>query len=522
MATYYNEFDPHAAEWLRNLIAAGLIAGGDVDERDIREVQADDLRGYVQCHFFAGIGGWSHALRLAGWPDDEPVTTGSCPCQPFSSAGKRKGTDDERHLWPEFRRLISECRPSVVFGEQVASKFGRQWLGGDARLQRLLDREAVVGVLQRQDFLGRLSDEVQGLLSISRACAQGKNPCGEALGGSPTVAPPEPRCSTSESRGLSGQATRSAVRAQPVYHPEDHRTRRMSVDGYTLQPRWRPVLGQPVSGSDRQQQGVHTGEHTGSAVLHQRNGKYLGRKQNCRDCQRHYGGEAQSLGRLADAPGVRIEAATEHDDLAGVRADLEDLGYAVGAADLCAASCGAPHIRQRLFWVADALPAGRAEGWAGAGNGSSAGCGASRGLADDASQGRAEQPGRHGRENGRPAEEPGRLRDAGRLGFAEGQRRHYGSDDTDAAERGQIEAGTPGTDGGGNFWSDSILIPCSDGRARRTQPGLQPLVDGLPFRLADGRTVEGASRAKLLMGIGNAIVPQVAAEFIKVFMECRP
>ena len=128
MAAYYNEFDPYAAEWLRNLIKNGLIADGDVDERSILDVAAADLRGYTQCHFFAGIGVWSHALRLAGWPDDQPVWTGSCPCQPFSAACKGKGFDDERHLWPVFHRLIDECRPPIVFGEQVASKDGLQWL----------------------------------------------------------------------------------------------------------------------------------------------------------------------------------------------------------------------------------------------------------------------------------------------------------------------------------------------------------------------------------------------------------
>lgn len=118
---YYNEWDGYAAAWLRNLIAAGHLPAGDVDERSITEVQADDLKSYVQCHFFAGIGGWARALRLVGWDDARPVWTGSCPCQPFSAAGKRKGVEDERHLWPEFRRLIAECRPPVIFGEQVAS-----------------------------------------------------------------------------------------------------------------------------------------------------------------------------------------------------------------------------------------------------------------------------------------------------------------------------------------------------------------------------------------------------------------
>jgi DNA (cytosine-5)-methyltransferase 1 len=125
---YYNEIDPYAAQWLRNLIAAGHIAPGEVDERSIEDVHPDDLRTYTQCHFFAGIGVWSYALRRAGWPDDRPVWTGSCPCQPFSEAGKGAGFDDERHLWPAFHWLIDQCRPAVVFGEQVASKAVDTWV----------------------------------------------------------------------------------------------------------------------------------------------------------------------------------------------------------------------------------------------------------------------------------------------------------------------------------------------------------------------------------------------------------
>jgi DNA (cytosine-5)-methyltransferase 1 len=124
---YYNEIDPYAAQWLRNLISAGHIAPGDVDTRSIVDVRPADLVGYTQCHFFAGIGVWSYALRRAGWPDNRPVWTGSCPCQPFSAAGKGGGFADERHLWPYWHHLIRVCGPAIVFGEQVASTDGLDW-----------------------------------------------------------------------------------------------------------------------------------------------------------------------------------------------------------------------------------------------------------------------------------------------------------------------------------------------------------------------------------------------------------
>jgi DNA (cytosine-5)-methyltransferase 1 len=130
MTAFYSENDPFMADWLERLIAAGRIAAGVVDDRSITDVRAEDLAGYSQCHFFAGIGGWAYALRLAGWPDDRPVWTGSVPCQPLSGAGQRKGHADQRHLWPAFYRLIAECAPAVVFGEQVASADGREWLAG--------------------------------------------------------------------------------------------------------------------------------------------------------------------------------------------------------------------------------------------------------------------------------------------------------------------------------------------------------------------------------------------------------
>lgn len=125
---YYNENDPFAAAWLRELIKADLIAPGEVDERSIEDVQPEDVKRFTQCHWFAGIGVWSYALRNAGWADDIECWTGSCPCQSFSAAGKGEGFSDKRHLWPAWFRLIRECKPDTIFGEQVASKDGLAWL----------------------------------------------------------------------------------------------------------------------------------------------------------------------------------------------------------------------------------------------------------------------------------------------------------------------------------------------------------------------------------------------------------
>lgn len=125
---YYNEHDAEKAEWLRELIRRNVISEGQVDERGIEEVGAEDLREFQQCHFFAGIGVWSYALRLAGWPDDRPVWTGSCPCPSFSAAGKGGGFNDPRHLWPDWARLIRLGRPATIFGEQADDAIGYGWL----------------------------------------------------------------------------------------------------------------------------------------------------------------------------------------------------------------------------------------------------------------------------------------------------------------------------------------------------------------------------------------------------------
>lgn len=127
MSVYYNEIEPYCIQWLRNLMDAGLIPAGDIDTRSIEDVIPNELRGYTQCHFFAGLGGWAYALQLAGW-GTRPVWTGSCPCQPFSAAGKRAGLTDERDLWPAWHYLIAQRSPAIILGEQVEAAIGHRWL----------------------------------------------------------------------------------------------------------------------------------------------------------------------------------------------------------------------------------------------------------------------------------------------------------------------------------------------------------------------------------------------------------
>lgn len=323
----YNEIDRYPAQWLEALIAGGHIAPGTVDTRSIVDLRADDVRGATQFHTFAGIGGWSYALRLAGWPDDAPVWTGSCPCQPFSTAGRGLGFDDARHLWPVWFELIRECRPPIVFGEQVAGKAGLAWL-----------------------------------------------------------------------------------------------------------------------------------------------------------------------------------------DV--VFADLEREGYACGAADLAAASVAAPHIRQRVYFVAVAdANRQRLDGerlhLRGRGPRSgvpqAAGDGETRELADADRTG-PQWRGMLSRDERRERKTRGAGEDrrAGEL--------------ADSSERGRGNvADASSADVGA--WSDAEWIPCRDGKSRPAQPGSFPLAHGVPTRVGRDGTVETRARVGELKGYGNAIVPQVAAEWIGAVMD---
>lgn len=354
---YYNENDPRAAAWLRALIAEGVIPQGEVDERSILDVAPADLAGYRRCHFFAGIGGWAFALDLAGW-GERPAWTGSCPCQPFSQAGRGAGFADERHLWPAWHWLIEQCRPAVIFGEQVASKDALEW--------------------------------------------------------------------------------------------------------------W---------------------------------------------------------------------------DI--VSADLEGAGYAVGAADLCAAGVGAPHIRQRLYWVADSGhgssrklrdiqgPA-RTDALAAPGEGRNGG---DRGFAHSGAVSRladADEQQRDWTGNERQGwgTEPADRCDAGRVADAGGSGLEVvglepARQERQATERGgEADRASP-LDG---FWRDADWLGCRDGRWRPVKSSVLCVGDGLPGGLVPSSAFVPASsplaqkqerRVMRLRGYGNAIVPQLAAAFVSSFVGAR-
>jgi DNA (cytosine-5)-methyltransferase 1 len=215
--------------------------------------------------------------------------------------------------------------------------------------------------------------------------------------------------------------------------------------------------------------------------------------------------------------GEQVAGAAGYDWFDGVASDLEREGYTAEAHDIPAAAVDAPHIRQRLYWcaVADALGVGWREGRAEhelrSGRHSAAGDHAPIvGLADAKGsvsgsglcEIRAEQDGcftsdDHGGVS---------MGDS----FKSGLEGHSGNGDREG-RRSEQDRPTPPADVGcrrnGSFWSDHEWIICHDGKARRTKPGLRLLVNGM------------AGRVSLWRLVGNSIVPQLAAEFLKAVME---
>ena len=381
MKVYYNDNDTFCCAWLRELMKEGLIPDGVVDERSIKDILPGDVAEFEQCHFFAGIGGWARALQLAQWKG--PVWTGSCPCQPFSAAGKRKGNADERHLWPEFFRLIAECRPPVVFGEQVASKDGLQWLDG-----------------VRADLEGK--DYAFGAADLCAASAGEK------------------------------------ARARFDFEDHSFRWKDIVVGAPHIRQRLYWVADSNVTGHARVQSSGDPRISETRSICRAQSG-FERRRVNDR--------MADADGGIAGNGGIqrsRQHGQQPQDDSLGGMGDPIGTGLEIG------------------------------------------GC----------------QPGDDGSERApveRANEDAGGVEHTEEIGC--GRRPYYENEG-----RRQCAPSDRRSD---SFWSAFDIIACTDGKTRRVGPGIFPLAHGVPNRVGT------------LRGSGNAIVPQVAAEFIRAFVESR-
>jgi len=387
---YYNEHDRFAAAWLRELIAAGHIAPGMVDERSIVEVQPDELKDYCQCHFFAGIGVWSYALRAAGWPDDSPVWTGSCPCQGFSASGKRGGFSDQRHLWPAWFRLIGECAPHTIFGEQVASKDGLAWLDVVSA-----DMEGAGYAIGTADLCaaGVGAPHIrQRLYFVAESACNGRErqSAQHRSGGAGDSA-----ASGGQQPGDCGAGTESVAGSE-----------RSGWNGRAPEPRWGTESGDAVAGRSK----------AGSVA----------------DAQHPERGREQQASRA--------------------RSGRSGSGRNGAAGEL--------------------------------GNAARGGCGVRGSASGDA---------------GRPAL-------AGGIGDVEHATIHGRQQGTDGIRGREPFPSSPGVEG---FWSNAEWIPCRDGKARPVEPGTFPLAHGI------------AGRVGRLRGYGNALCAPAAQAFIEAYLELR-
>jgi DNA (cytosine-5)-methyltransferase 1 len=398
---FYNEIDPYAADWLENLILAGHLPEGKVDRRSIRDITAGELEAWSRAHFFAGIGGWPLALRLAGWPATKPVWTGSCPCQSFSAAGDQAGLDDPRNLWPPWFAQIRERRPDTIFGEQVSNAIGFGWLDG---ISRDLEGEGyTVGAC------------VLGAFSV----------------GAPHI----------RKRLYWVAFTRQQSEGRQLFR---------SGEGHSANGSW-------ASGEPRGSGGTGRMGQSFNARLEGHAGNGDGGSQSGR-----IGTEPAGSASTASGDGERVGDSTRG------RFGID----------------GSPSGESRHADKPDAI-----DGWL---------------------EHTSEFGGVRSTEGGSGEEAERREYDTGRLADAE----HDG---------GRLDESRRGPQGREvNFWSDYDLVPCSDGKARRVISRAQLLDDGFPPDLAvlcpSGSFPQ---RSNILRGIGNAIVPQVAAEFIRAYMELR-
>ena len=452
---YYNENNKYAAHWLRNLIAADIIPKGDVDERSIKDVIGNDLKGYDQCHFFAGIGGWSYALDLAGWPSDVNVWTGSCPCQPFSCAGSGRGEEDERHLWPEFKRLIAKCSPSIVFGEQVAKISGRKWLSG----------------------------VFTDLEKLGYACA------GADLSAA-TVASPHERSRLFWVAEL-GDSPRSGNKLRTRKLASDtERKNRGSGPGSTIPCDF--ILFSPISGCSKaipDSGGIRCKRV--SSIDGNVTKKNESRRVFCTQRQN----EIHDSKSIPDAKSERRKRGTANSTGKNGRAGTEN-GCPESVCNTDCNECGGWGILlqsgEPRKEIVDTFRTGENE---------------------FESMGNSASPGFEAKRDKKII--------SGSDDYSTSQINNSVCD-TDIKELEGRGCGSVENPGQRTPWATNEIAYFDERElgngiiARRLEPGLELLVDGFSFKLADGRARENVKgvRSEMLKGIGNAIIPQVAAVFI--------
>jgi site-specific DNA-cytosine methylase len=579
---YYNDIDPFACEWLRNLIKAGLIMDGEVDERSIADVKADDLRGFTRQHFFAGIGGWERALQLAKWPEDRPVCTASLPCQPFSVAGKQLGKKDERHLWPEFERLVRECRFPTIFGEQVPGAIKLGWLDEVFDSLEKLKYEthaniipaAAVGAyhIRSRLFFVATQQSLQGLcctktverlrqgtqmslwpqkyLSGLSQCATERSTGQEISTGDKEAQKLEEgyrilKWETAQTCDIvldSGGKKESKKKEDPVRHRSAYGRTYRKGEADAVRTVWNPSsdgewnqrLQFDKPGSSGREQGVHHRQRQNCMLGDQCRCWNMGAKEGSGDIQSYQRGC-----EINDRTNNEKLDATTSSRSSRVQNEMDNSNNTKRGGGPQDNRISAPHLRQRLWWVADSLKPGL-EGHSGNGNN-----GSEPGRLNQEPDGSASEGSEHSRvgnpesnnqqrnrESGEGERQTGEDRGSGlydsRMGIANSPGPQQGSETSEAVGYGSsLEPAS--------FWSEAIYWPCSDGKHRRipsSQSNFFDVVNGVRDRMGDlwndgiaqaltGFPLSGKvpNRVGLLKGAGNSIVPQVAAVFIKSFMD---